>query len=71
MTPRAGASPAVSIERLHITYVPTSEGWLYLAAVVDLASRRAMGWSMSGTIDANLVCSVLLCDRHGGNVGLP
>ena len=29
-----------------ITYLPTAEGWLYLAAVLDLASRKIVGWSM-------------------------
>ena len=42
-----------------ITYVWTGEGWLYLAAVMDLASRRIVGWSMSETIDAKLVCAAL------------
>lgn len=42
-----------------ITYVATGEGWLYLAAVMDLASRRIVGWSMSETIDAKLVCTAL------------
>lgn len=42
-----------------ITYVPTAQGWLYLAAVMDLASRRIVGWSMSATIDAKLVCAAL------------
>jgi putative transposase len=42
-----------------ITYVATDEGWLYLAAVMDLASRRIVGWSMSETIDAKLVCAAL------------
>ena len=37
----------------------TGEGWLYLAAVMDLASRRIVGWSMSETIDAKLVCAAL------------
>lgn len=35
-----------------ITYVPTQEGWLYLAAVLDLASRRCIGWAMHDTLDA-------------------
>jgi len=39
-----------------ITYVRTREGWLYLAAVMDLWSRRIVGWSMSRAIDAKLVC---------------
>lgn len=42
-----------------ITYIATGEGWLYLAAVMDLASRRIVGWSMSEWIDAKLVCTAL------------
>lgn len=42
-----------------ITYVSTGEGWLYLAAVMDLAGRRIVGWSMSEVIDATLVCTAL------------
>lgn len=42
-----------------ITYIPTDEGWLYLAGVLDLFSRRAVGWSMSERIDASLVVSAL------------
>lgn len=42
-----------------ITYVATEEGWLYLAAVMDLFSRRIVGWSMSDRIDAALTRSAL------------
>ncbi len=42
-----------------ITYVRTGQGWLYLAAVLDLATRRIVGWSMSDRIDATLVCQAL------------
>lgn len=42
-----------------ITYVPTGEGWLYLAAVLDLASRRIVGWSMSERMPAQLTCDAL------------
>jgi transposase InsO family protein len=42
-----------------ITYVPTQEGWLYLAAVLDLASRRCVGWAMRDTPDAELAISAL------------
>ena len=42
-----------------ITYIPTEEGWLYLAAVLDLFGRRAVGWSMSKHIDAKLVSDAL------------
>jgi putative transposase len=39
-----------------MTYIPTREGWLSLAAVLDLFSRRIVGWSMGATIDAELAC---------------
>jgi putative transposase len=38
-----------------ITYIPTSEGWLYLAVVLDLFSRRVIGWSMSHRLESRLV----------------
>jgi len=42
-----------------ITYVPTRTGWLYLATVLDLASRRCVGWAMRDTLDADLTVSAL------------
>jgi putative transposase len=42
-----------------ITYLATGEGWLYLAAVEDLYSRRIVGWSMSSRIDSRLVVDAL------------
>jgi transposase InsO family protein len=42
-----------------ITYIATAEGWLYLACVMDLASRRIVGWSMSERMKADLVCQAL------------
>ena len=42
-----------------ITYIATAEGWLYLACVMDLASRKIVGWSMSERITADLVCQAL------------
>ena len=42
-----------------ITYVPTGEGWLYLAAVEDLHSRRIVGWAMGARIDSRLVVDAL------------
>ena len=42
-----------------ITYVATAEGWLYLACVIDLASRKIVGWSMSERMKAELVCDAL------------
>lgn len=42
------------------TYLWTAEGWLYVAAVIDLFSRRVVGWSMSATMTAQLVTDALL-----------
>jgi putative transposase len=42
------------------TYIWTGEGWLYVAAVIDLFSRRVVGWSMSATMTAQLVIDALL-----------
>lgn len=42
-----------------ITYIQTGEGWLYLAAVLDLYSRRIVGWAMSERIDTALVLKAL------------
>jgi putative transposase len=42
------------------TYIWTAEGWLYVAVVIDLFSRRAVGWSMSASMTAQLVIDALL-----------
>jgi putative transposase len=42
-----------------ITYLWTGEGWLYLAVILDLFSRRIVGWAMDQTIDRTLVLSAL------------
>lgn len=42
-----------------ITYLLTSEGWLYLAVVIDLYSRAVVGWSMSKRMKSSLVCDAL------------
>jgi len=42
-----------------ITYVETKQGWLYLAVVMDLFSRKVVGWSMSERIDRHLVLNAL------------
>jgi transposase InsO family protein len=50
-----------------ITYIPTREGWLYLAVVMDLFSRRIVGWSMSASLESALVLDALrmaLADRQ-------
>ena len=38
-----------------ITYIPTGEGWLYLAGILDLYSRRIVGWSMADHMETSLV----------------
>lgn len=50
-----------------ITYIRTCSGWLYLAAVMDLYSRKIVGWAMAPGMPADLVCSALqmaLCQRQ-------
>ena len=42
-----------------ITYIHTQEGWLYLAIVIDLFSRKVVGWRMSSRMKAELVCDAL------------
>lgn len=38
-----------------ITYIPTAEGWLYLAAILDLFSRKIVGWAMEDQMESELV----------------
>jgi len=42
-----------------ITYVPTKEGWLYLAVVLDLFTRKIVGWAMRGHMRAELTIAAL------------
>ena len=56
-----------------VTYVPTREGWLYLAVVVDLFRRLVVGWSMAAAMTSRLVVDALgmaLGRRPGGSSGL-
>ena len=56
---------AVAVERPNevwaadITYVPTDEGWLYLAGVLDLGSRRLVGWAMGESLETRLPMDAL------------
>jgi transposase InsO family protein len=52
------------------TYLPTRHGWRYLATVMDLYSRRIVGWKLSASNDALLVCQALsnAVDTRGGRV---
>ena len=50
-----------------ITYIPTRTGWSYLAAVMDLFSRKIVGWAMAPSMPAKLVCAALqmaIAHRH-------
>ena len=50
-----------------ITYIPTDEGWLYLAGVLDCFSRKIVGWSMADHLETDLVSDALtmaLLQRH-------
>ena len=42
-----------------ITYIPTAEGWLYLAVILDLYSRRIVGWAMRDSLERQLVIAAL------------
>lgn len=42
-----------------ITYIPTDEGWLYLASTLDLYSRRIIGWAMSEQLTASIAVNAL------------
>jgi transposase InsO family protein len=55
-----------------ITYIPTEEGWLYLAGVMDLCSRRIVGWAMAEHMRVELVTQALTMaiDRCGPKAGL-
>ena len=51
-----------------ITYLKTGEGWLYLATVIDLATRMVVGFSLSEKMTADIVVSALECARARGYV---
>ena len=54
-----------------ITYIPTGEGWLYLAVLLDLASRRVVGWALSTRITQELTLSALrMALMHRGARGV-
>lgn len=74
-------SPNLVAERSHpvktdeiragdITYIPTEAGWLYLAVIIDLCSRRVVGWNLGDEMRAELVTSALqqaiACRRRTG-----
>jgi len=59
---RAFGPGTVELDRIYvgdITYIWTWEGWAYLATVIDLASRRVVGWAIAEHMRAELVCDAL------------
>jgi putative transposase len=54
-----------------ITYIPTQEGWLYLAVVLDLFSRQVIGWSMQPQLGRDLVLQAVLMAVWQGTSGAP
>jgi transposase InsO family protein len=53
-----------------ITYIPTGEGWLFLATVIDLFSRRVIGWGVADHLRTPLVSAALemAVATRGGHV---
>ncbi len=43
-----------------ISYILTNEGWLYLATIIDLYSRKVIGWSLQATMRKQIVCDALM-----------
>jgi transposase InsO family protein len=54
-----GRCGAPRIRRALSTYISTSDGWLYLAVLLDLYSRRVVGWALPDCIDTELALSAL------------
>jgi len=57
---KAGSPQAPGVQIVSdITYIPTAEGWLYLAVVIDLFSRCILGWKLSESLHSNVVAQAL------------
>jgi len=66
---RAQAGPT-AVWAADITYIPTRDGWLYLAVMLDLASRRVVGWAVRTRLDQELALGALrMALRHRGARG--
>ena len=55
-----------------LTYLPTREGWLYLAVILDVATRRVVGWAVRSSLqhDVTLAALAMALEREGGGNGL-
>lgn len=51
-----------------ITYIPTWQGWWYLATVIDLCTREVVGWAMANHLRTSLVCDALNMAHRNGRV---
>jgi transposase InsO family protein len=57
---KAGPPKAPGVQIVSdITYIPTAQGWLYLAVVIDLFSRCILGWKLSESLHSNVVAQAL------------
>jgi len=68
-----GTSPAAPrVWAADITYLPTREGWVYLAVILDLATRRVVGWAVRSTLASDLTLAALdmALEREGAHGGL-
>lgn len=68
-----GGSPsAARVWAADITYLPTGEGWIYLAVILDIATRRVVGWALRPWLTSELTLTALdmALDREGGHSGL-
>ena len=63
----AGGAPGTRLVG-DITYLRTGEGWLYLATVIDLATRMVVGWQLADHMRTTLVIDALAMARGGGHV---
>jgi transposase InsO family protein len=69
---RRAFGPGLELDRVYvgdITYIRTWEGWAYLATVIDLASRRVVGWAVAEHMRAELVCDALRMAVEGRRPG--
>jgi len=57
------------VQRLHITYISTAEGWLYLAVVFAFYSRKVLGYAFSDSLKSTIVCDAFV--RAVGRYGFP
>jgi putative transposase len=67
-----GRQQAQRVWAADLTYLPTREGWLYLAVILDVATRRVVGWAARASLqhDVTLAALDMALEREGGGSGL-